>query len=347
MKKDFKNILIVRTDRIGDVILTTPAIAALRRTFKDARITAMVSPLTVELIDGNPYLDATIVDDRAGRHAGLRGFWRLVQDLRKGRYDLAIIFHTKRRTNLACFLAGIPHRLGYKNDKYGFLLNHPVADERPSGLKHESQYCLDLLTPLGVAGAGEKITVSIHPLAERWADEIFAKNGFDKKHLPFAVHMGASDPSKCWPQDNFFQVMMHILAGYGAAVLLVGGKETKAKAAALAARYQGNFFDFCGETSLSQLASLLKRCRMLISNDSGPVHVAAAVGTPVVSIFTRNQPGINPERWAPLEPRSRVVAVPPDTQPSFKKGGSATPDYLQKIKPAAVLEAVDAIYKLC
>src|SRR6185295_10383934 len=98
---------------------------------------------------------------------------------------------------------------------------------------------------------------------------------------------------------------------------------------------------------LGQLASLLARCRLLISNDSGPVHVAAAVNTPVVSIFTRNQPGINPERWAPLAPRSRAVSVPFDPTPSFHKSGAASQEYLHKLKPAQVLEAVDAVFKLC
>jgi len=86
---------------------------------------------------------------------------------------------------------------------------------------------------------------------------------------------------------------------------------------------------------------------LLISNDSGPVHMAAAAGTPVISIFTRNQPGINPERWRPLEPRSQVVSVPLNTEPSFQKAGMATSEYLHNLKPDAVLEAVDAVFKLC
>ena len=347
MKKAFKNILVVRTDRIGDVILTTPALGALRQCFANARITLLVAASTKELVDRNAHVNEILVDDRGGRHAGVRGFWQLVAELKKKRFDLAVIYHTKRRTNLACFLARIPHRIGYKNNKYGFLLTHPVKDKRHLGQKHESEYCLELLSPLGVTSADETPMISIHLEAEQWADELFAGLKFDHDNPPFAIHMGASDPSKCWPLDNFFHVMTHIMAGYNAPILLVGSQGLKPKASVLAQRYEGHIFDLCGETNLSQLASVLKRCRMLISNDSGPVHIAAAVGTPVVSIFTRNQPGINPERWRPLEPRSRVIAVPADTRPSFKKGGSVTAEYLAKIKPEAVLEAVDAIYKLC
>ncbi|MBZ0166549.1 MAG: glycosyltransferase family 9 protein, partial [Candidatus Omnitrophica bacterium] len=141
----FHNILIVRTDRIGDVVLTTPAIRAVKNKFPQSRLTVLVSPLTYDLIHGLPWIDEIMVDDRAGLNKGIMGFCHLVHSMRYKKFDLAVVFHTKRRTNLACFLAGIPYRMGYKNNKYGFLLNHPVPDERHTGQKHESEYCLDLL----------------------------------------------------------------------------------------------------------------------------------------------------------------------------------------------------------
>ena len=119
-KDNYRNILIVRTDRIGDVVLTTPAIEALRKAFPQARISILVTPVTRELVEGNPYLDEVLIDDRKGRHGGVFGFFNLVKTLRKRQFDLAIILHTKKRTNSLCFLAGIPHRVGYKNNKFGF-----------------------------------------------------------------------------------------------------------------------------------------------------------------------------------------------------------------------------------
>ena len=98
---------------------------------------------------------------------------------------------------------------------------------------------------------------------------------------------------------------------------------------------------------MSQLSSLLKHCDMLISNDSGPVHMAAAVDTPVVSIFTRNQPGINPERWRPLGEKSRFVSVPPNLQPSFKKAGPLEDKLLQTVEAQEVFALVDDLFKLC
>ena len=104
-----------------------------------------------------------------------------------------------------------------------------------------------------------------------------------------------------------------------------------------------------GKTTVGQLAGLLMGCSLLVSNDSGPIHVAAGVGTPVVSIFTRNQPGINPERWRPLGENTRVVSVFPSQSKgiSFKKAQSKDIKYLELIPVKAVLEAVDSLFKLC
>ena len=137
LPKSFKNILIVRTDRIGDVVLTTPSIKALRQFYPGARISILVTPATFDLVNGNPYVDEVLLDDRNGRHQGLVGAWRLIREIDLKHFDLAIIYHTKRRYNWACYMAGIPCRLGYKNDKFGFLLSHPIQDPRPLGQRHE------------------------------------------------------------------------------------------------------------------------------------------------------------------------------------------------------------------
>jgi heptosyltransferase II len=348
---DYKNILVVRTDRIGDVILTTPALKALREKFRHSRITLLVTPQTQSLVDKNPYIDEVLVDDRKNQHQGIMGFWKLVGEIRQKRYDLAIIYHTKRRTNYLCGFAGIPIRLGYRDHNGGFLLTHQLKDERPSGKKHEADYCLDLLRPLGIVATERELHVSLHVEDERWAEEQIRKmgisGGITHADQLIAVHLGASDPSKQWPIEYFAELMERMREKYSVRFVLVGAASLSQESKKLQELTKMLLWDMTGQTSLSQLASLLARCRLLISNDSGPVHVAAAVNTPVVSIFTRNQPGINPERWAPLEPRSRAVSVAFDPAPAFRKSGVASQEYLHKLKPVQVLEAVDAVFKLC
>jgi lipopolysaccharide heptosyltransferase II len=271
----------------------------------------------------------------------------LVKDIRRRKFDLAVIYHTKRRTNLLCFWADIPERLGYRNNKLGFLLTKPVIDERHLGKKHEAQYCLELLAHVGVHSTDKELHVSIQEDAEKWVEQLSKHQGMKEAERLVAVHLGASDPSKQWPVEYFAEVINQLLKKYPCRVVLIGTDQIKSLCHEALKLVPMSVLDLSGMTDLSQLVSFLKRCQVLISNDSGPVHLASALGVPVVSIFTRNQPGINPERWRPLEPRSQVVSVPQDTKPSFKKAGMATSEYLHNIKPAAVLEAVDAVFKLC
>jgi len=313
MKKPttFENILIIRTDRMGDVVLTTPAIKALRRAYPAACITILVVPATYDLINGNPYVDEILVDDRVGSHKWLFGFWRLIREIRSKQFDLAIIFHTKRRYNLACFLAAIPYRLGYKNDKYGFLLTHPLNDTRALGQKHEAEYCLDVLKAIDIVNDDLDVFVPFQTQAEAWVLDWMKENNLMPNEF-MVVHPGASDPAKCWPTANFAQLMDRLAERYALKIVLIGSPETIPVAAQILrqTRHASEFLNLTGNTSMAQMVSLLKRSCLLISNDSGPVHVAAGVGTNVISIFLRDQPGINAKRWKPLGPTGFVLTRP-------------------------------------
>ncbi len=299
--KDFpKRILVVRTDRIGDVILTTPALRALRLHFPEAYIVIMVVPQTRELVEGNPYIDEVIVYDKKNKHKGLFGFWRFIVFLRQRHFDVAINFHTKKRTNLMCFLSGIPRRIGYHNNKWGFLLTDRLPDTRPQGEKHEAQYCLDVLKPLGVQDAEVVLFCPIQTEAEVWADKFLQSNGINESKALIVVHPGASCISKRWPSKKFSTLINALVQRFEACIVLIGGEETKEIAETIKKDTSTKVLDLTSIISLSQLASLLKRAKLLISNDSGPVHMASAVGTPVISIFGRNQAGLSPTRWRPL-----------------------------------------------
>lgn len=307
--KIFNNILIVRTDRIGDVVLTTPSIKAISRAYPNARISVLVTPMTYDLINGNPYVDEILVDYVQGRHKGLLGFLRLSRDIRRKQFDLAVIFHTKRRYNLVCLLAGIPYRLGYKNNKFGFLLTHPLKDQRFQGKKHEAQYCLEVLKAVGIEANDLDVFVPSHKEAETWSAQWMQENNLRSDEI-IVIHPGSSDTAKCWPPANFAQLMDRLAERYTSKIVLIGSTPTMPVAAQILqqARLASQFYNLTGKTSLGQTISLLRHARLLISNDSGPVHIAAGVGTCVISLFLRNQPGINVERWRPLGSKSFVLA---------------------------------------
>ena len=310
-KINFSRILVVRTDRIGDVVLTTPFIKALRRAFPAAYIAILVTPATKDLVNGNPYLDEVLVDDRAGRHKGVLGALRLAREIRRGNFDTAFILHTKRRYNFACFLAGVPARIGYRNDKMGFLLTHPLKDVRHLGEKHESEYCLDVLKGVGIPAETEDALGMLVPVrkdADIWVLDWLDSQGIRAGEL-IAIHPGASDPAKCWPAASFAGLISRLTDRYDLKIVLIGGPQTAAIAAEILRLCPKPVLDLTGRTSVAQSVALLSRCRLLISNDSGPVHLAAGVGTFVISLFLRDQPGINPKRWKPLGPKGFFLST--------------------------------------
>ncbi|MEW5895709.1 MAG: glycosyltransferase family 9 protein [Candidatus Omnitrophota bacterium] len=343
-----KKILLIRTDRIGDVILTLPAVHTLREQMPGAKISMLISPLTLDLVSGHPDIDEVLIDDKDGRHKGVRGFLKLVEEIRSKEFAVVINFHTKKRTNLLCFLSGIPHRIGYRNEKFGFLLTEKIPDVRPQGKKHESEYCFDLLKPLGISTGTLTMSLPYQESAEQWAAGFFQQLGVKTKGLKYvALHLGASCPTKRWPVMNFAALVRNIYDRHPVQFILIGTMDQKPLVVELKRIVPHvPFEDLSGKLSLSKTVSVIKRCDLLISNDSGPVHIAAAAGTPVVSIFTRNQPGINPGRWRPLGPCSVFVAPPQDMSISFAKGEVRDDRFLYCITPEQVLTVVDAVLQV-
>ncbi len=300
----FHNILVVRTDRIGDVVLTIPAVRALKKAFPQARISMWVASSTRELVEGLPFVDEVLVEDRTKGWAGYREF---LTRLRSKKFDLAVNYHTKRRTNLSCFLAGIPGRLGFRNNKFGWLLNLPVQDRRHLGERHEAEYCLDLLRAVGVKSADTSLELPPMPQAEAWVSGLLRDKRLSGVPL-IAFHPDANSPSKCWPAESFARLADRLAQSLHARILLVGGGSARRAAGDILSQVTGEApVDLTGSTTVAQMAALFRHCQLVISNDSGPVHVAAAAGVPVISLFLRSQPGINPKRWRPLGAKSVLL----------------------------------------
>ena len=305
-KENFSRILIVRTDRIGDVLLSTPVIKAIRETYPHAYIAVMVSSYAKEIVEGNPYLDEVIVYDKDHRHKGWLSSIKFALNLKKKKFNLAVILHPTNRVHLITFFAGIPKRIGYDR-KFGFLLTDRIKHTKQLGQKHELEYSLDLLGHLGIHGQDKNIFIPIKAESEKWVEDLFDQEKIDKLDRLLAIHPGASCPSKIWPQDRFAQAADRLVEEYGFKVLIIAGPKDIAHAKVVARNMRHAVIDLSGKTSISQLASVLKRCRLFISNDSGPVHIASAVGTPVISIFGRNQKGLSPKRWGPVGKKDRVL----------------------------------------
>ncbi|MCM8782737.1 MAG: lipopolysaccharide heptosyltransferase II, partial [Candidatus Omnitrophica bacterium] len=304
--KNYKRILIVRTDKIGDVVLSTPVIKTLRENFPSSFIAMMLSHYTKELVEGNPYLDEVIVYDKEKEHRSWRGSMRMSKELKKKKFDLAIILHPTNRVHLVTFFAKIPKRVGY-NRKMGFLLTDKIPHTKQFGQKHESEYNLDLLRYLGITDIQKELYIPIKKESEIFVEELLKKEGITEKDKILAIHPSATCPSKRWPPERFAEVADSLIEKYKFKVFIVAGPKDKDISKKVLENMKYKAQDLSGKLSLSQLASFLKRSQLFISNDSGPVHISSAVGTPVISIFGRNQKGLSPLRWGPLGKNDRVI----------------------------------------
>ena len=303
---DFKRILIARTDRIGDVLLSTPVIKALRDKYPHSYIAMMVSAYARDIVEGNPYLDKVIIYDKEVLHKSWLSSFRFAQGLKKNKFDLAVILHPTNRVHLVSFLAGIPKRVGYDR-KLGFLLTDRIRHTKQLGEKHELEYNLDLLRYLGIEPQGKNLFMPLKPESEKWVKELFRQEGIREADRLLAIHPAASCPSKIWPPERFAQTADKLAQNYGFKILVIAGPKDVKLAEALVKHLRSSVINLAGKTSITQLASLLKRCSLFISNDSGPVHIASAVGTPVISIFGRNQAGLSPRRWGPVGLKDKIL----------------------------------------
>lgn len=340
-----KNIIIIRMDRIGDVVLSTPAIKAVRDAYPDSRIAVLVRPYAKEVVAGNPYIDDVITYDKFGKEKSLSGKIRFIMGLRRKRFDLAIILHPKNSSHILTFLAGIHERLGY-DKKSSIFLTKRVPHTKQYGLKHEIDYALDLLHYAGIDSSDRSLHVPLNKTSEESIDKLFNENGISCKDTVITIHPAASCISRRWALERFAKVSDTLAKKYGARIIVISGPgDSKAMGDKVVKLMKSKPLNLSGKTSVSELASILRRSKLLISNDSGPVHISCAVGTPVISIFSRNDRGISPDRWGPVGKKDVVLHKDVDCDICLAHNCKLGFKCLDAISVEEVLSAADQILR--
>lgn len=276
-----KNIIIVRNDRFGEFLLNIPAIRAVKETFKESNVILAVDPCVLELAGKVPYVDEVIAW-KSGKHS-LFEIIRFSNLLKKKNIHIAVIMNPSKDTNIAVYMAGIPARVGYSH-KWDFLLTQKIEDSKHLSLKHEVEYNLDLVKVIGAGTNDKKLTLNLEGAVAR--EDVIV------------IHPWTSDPVKRWPAERFRELAMGIAKKTDSDILIIGGPE-ELKESAMFNGLDRRIKNLTGKTTLVELASILKRSKLLVSGDSGPVHMACAVGTPVIALFRNDISGKGPKRWGP------------------------------------------------
>ncbi len=318
-KTDPRNIVIMRTDRIGEVLLSTVAVDALRRAFPGARISFVTSEYSRPVVEGRDDIDEVVTVDTMTRGGTLVRAVRLASTLKEKKFDAAIVLNPHKVLHMAAFLAGIGVRLGYDR-KWGCLLNRKMRDLRSEGRKHEIEYTMDLLRLLGVEGEAFGPRLPVDEAARERVREFLSRRGIAPDTRVIVVHPGSSNPAKIWPSGRYALLIRRIRMELGFLVCVLGVKEERSLANRIVQEAGADVLNLAGEFDLKEVSALLERACLFIGNDTGPMHMAAALGVPVVAIFSRNIPGVSPARWRPWGEGHVVFHETPGCEPCHDTG---------------------------
>lgn len=298
--------ILVRTPNwIGDAVMSLPAVGALRARFPQSDLVLLSRPWVSELYRHQSAATRQIVYDPQGEHRGTRGFVRLVRQLRAERFDAAILFQNAFHAAWIAWCARIPIRVGYDREGRGSLLSETI--QAPPAYGHHAYYYLELLFRAGLIERPEpikEVRLRLEPGERVWAARRLDAFGLHGPRFLVGLNPGASfGPAKRWLLERYADLADRLIGALHADVLIFGSRDEKALAEGIAREMEHTPTILAGETTLSQFIALLARCRLVVTNDSGPMHLAAALGVPVVAIF-----GSTDERaTGPLGPLTRII----------------------------------------
>jgi len=321
MLKDIKKILLLRPDGIGDLLNSTPAISLLRRSYPDAHITVLVRPLNSDILIENPDVDEVLIYDRVGKHQRLLEKLNFCHQLRKKGYDLVVVMYTASWYNFLAYASGAKYRVGRYQKRFKSTLTHPCRQTYAKGTVHEVERNLDLVRIIcdneksmdARLSVGEikrdirdfpdgRLVLNLSSEEKQWAHNYIQKLGISEYDFFVCIHPGGSSFDKLWPEDGYAQIADRLVDPFGAKILILHGPSESKLASDIQQRMTPDVVIYAPE-SLRQLAALINCCKLFICNDSGPMHIAAALDVPTVAIFGPT----DHVRWAPRSPNAQIA----------------------------------------
>lgn len=327
-------ILVRTTNWIGDAVMTTPALKAVRQTFPNARITVVANPLVAQLFEFHPDCDEVIEYDRQGRHAGMIGLLRFVNMLRREKFDCAFLFQNAVEAAIIAFLARVPRRVGFMTDGRRLLLTHPVPIGEAERALHHTDYYLQMLAAYEVVATVKEQRLALRP------DEIECAAGTLAQGSYAVINPGAAYGSaKRWIPERFAEVADQLADRYGLSIVLSGGPGEVEIGEDIAKAMQAPHQNLIGKTSVRQLMAVLAGCRLMITNDSGPMHVAAAFNVPMVAIFGPT----DHTTTSPWGTRAQLVRHPVECSPCMLRQCPIDHRCMQRVTVDDVLSAAAVV----
>lgn len=345
------SVLAIRLDTLGDVLMTTPAIRALRGGRAGRRITLLTSPAGAAVARLVPELDDVIVYEPPWLKAtpprtSSAPDYEMADRLRSNRFDAAAIFTVYSQSPLPsafiCHLAGIPLRLAHCRENPYQLLTDWVREQEPDRfVRHEVRRQLDLVAAVGCVTVNERLSLAVTAAARDRVDRLLEEAGIPIDRPWAIVHPGASAPSRRYAPERFALVARSLARAHGWNIVFTGSAPERPLVARIQDAMEAPSISLAGHLDLAELAALIDAAPLLLSNNTGPVHIAAAVGTPVVDLYALTNP-----QHTPWQVPSRVLSQDVPCKYCYR---SVCPERhhhcLSRISPAEVVNAVLELFR--
>ncbi len=309
-----KKILFIRNDRIGDFLLNLPAIHALKETFPAAEISVVIHPVVQELMSHHPDI-SKLIPFQLSKDLSWKDWKRLYHELKKEKYDLAIVSNPHKYFHLLTAILRIPRRIGYHR-KWGFFLTDAIEDRKAQNNRHEVEYNLDLVSLIGAKlkapFSEDTYRIYLTPEEEKLFLKFMEERCVSSVKGWIIIHPFTTDPKKEWPMQMWAELLnrlteWNVASGNPFEMILIGSEEEKLQSEILSKTR--SLKNLVGRLTLRQLAALLKKATLLVSNDSGPVHIAAAFQTETIVLFGGELS--RAKRWGPwsVEQKKRHTII--------------------------------------
>jgi heptosyltransferase-2 len=304
-----RRVLVRVPNWVGDAVMSLPVLAGLKRLFPLAKLTVLAAPRVAPLFAAQPGVTEII------RYPSDRGKWQVLWELR-GRFDVALALPNSMESALGLWLVGVPSRVGYNTDARRLFLKEAVSGREALAGLHTVFYLLGLLKALGGVATFTPPTLYLEPEEEAMGAQILSETDLPGQGPWVGLSPGAAyGPAKRWPPERFAALGRKLQQEFGARLVLLGVDEERPVADEVKEQLQGPVADLVGRTSLRQALGVLSQLNLLVTNDSGLMHAAAALSVPLVALFGST----DPTATGPFTSRATVIRHPRPCSPCFKR----------------------------
>jgi heptosyltransferase II len=336
----YQNILVRATNWVGDAVMSLPALRALRQRFPNARISILAKPWVADLYRREPLCNELI----AYTAKTVSEKWSAARQLRSYKFDTAILLQNAFEAAAIAYVAGIPERIGYARDGRGFLLTRAISVPKPGEIpRHESFYYLELLRRAGLIDgmpANDAIRLEGAPIARAAGLDRFRSLGLGD--VVIGVSPGAAyGTAKRWLPERFAESASRVANELGAAVAIFGSKNERGLCATVTASIAAPVKNLAGETTLAEFIDLAAACRVYLTNDSGAMHIASALGVPTIAVFGAT----DDEATGPTGPLAKVVREPVECSPCLRRECPIDHRCMTRVSAARVADAALELLK--